>query len=55
LIAKTVPMIPPAPGRLSATIGWPREALSFGIIVLMIISGGPPGAVGKMTRIVLFG
>src|SRR5258706_9020027 len=43
-------MLPPAPARLSITIGWPRISVSFCPAMRAMMSVGPPGANGMMTR-----
>src|SRR5216117_1553803 len=48
-------MLPPAPARFSTTNCWPRVSLSFAPTILAMMSTGPPGAKGTMTRTGLFG
>src|SRR5437773_5643026 len=48
-------MFPPAPARFSTTNCWPRVSLSFAPTILAMMSTGPPGAKGTMTRTGLFG
>src|SRR5258706_11893756 len=43
-------MLPPAPARLSITNGWPRISPSFCPAMRAMMSVGPPGAKGMMTR-----
>src|SRR3954470_13088971 len=47
--------MPPAPARLSITIGWPSTAAIFGSMARRIRSGGPPGGEGTTTLMGLFG
>src|SRR4051812_44711963 len=44
-------MVPPAPGRLSITIGWPSDSPSFWLSVRAATSVPPLGAKPTMTRI----
>src|SRR5712672_7317 len=53
--AAAAPILPPAPARFSTTNCWPRVSLSFAPTILAMISTGPPGANGTMTRTGLFG
>src|SRR5258708_25749765 len=48
-------MLPPAPARFSTTNCWPRLSLSFTPTILAMMSTGPPGAKGTMTRTGLLG
>src|SRR5258708_3042499 len=48
-------MLPPAPARFSTTNCWPRLSLSFAPTILAMMSTGPPGAKGTMTRTGLLG
>jgi hypothetical protein len=51
LAAASVPMRPPAPGRLSTTTCWPHAAVSFSPISRAITSEPSPGGLGTITRI----
>ena len=48
-------MVPEAPVRYSSTSGWPRMADTFVSIVRTMMSAGPPGADGTITRMGRFG
>src|SRR5260221_666200 len=47
-------MFPPAPARFSTRNCWPRASLSLAPTILAMMSTGPPGAKGTMTRTRLF-
>src|SRR3990172_11268103 len=46
----SVPMIVPAPGRASSTIGWPHASVSFCATGRATTSTGPPGGYGITHR-----
>src|SRR3954467_8062628 len=50
-----VPSVVPAPGRLSTTTGWPREAASSPASARAATSVNDPGTTGTMRRTVLLG
>ncbi len=49
------PIMPPAPGRLSTTTGWPSSSLRPGATARALISTLPPGANGTTIRMGLTG
>src|ERR1700682_310165 len=48
-------MLPPAPGRLSMTTGWPHASVSFCPIARATTSSEPPAGKGTTRRIGLVG
>src|SRR5471032_2549957 len=46
-----MPMLPPAPARLSTTTCWPSDSESFCAMMRAMTSVGPPGAKPTMMRI----
>src|SRR5258706_15284183 len=46
-----MPILPPAPERLSTTTDWPKLALNFCAMMRPIVSIPPPGANGTINRI----
>jgi hypothetical protein len=55
LAASAMPMLPPAPARLSMTTGCPHDSDIFCPITRAATSVGPPGANGTMKRIARVG
>ena len=53
--AMSVPMLPPAPGRLSTTTAYPSCSVSFWLTSRATILEPPPGGKGSMSRIGLSG
>src|SRR5438132_11670373 len=51
----SAPMLPPAPGRLSITTGWPHDSVSFLPISRPNVSATPPTGNGTTMRIGLSG
>jgi len=50
LATKSVPMLPPAPGRFSTRNGCRHASVSFCATSRAMMSFGPPGANGTMIR-----
>jgi hypothetical protein len=51
----SMPIVPPAPVRLSTTTDWPSEGEITCAIERARMSLGPPGASGTMSRIGFMG
>src|SRR5260221_922313 len=49
--AVSMPILPPAPARLSTTTDWPKLALNFCAMMRPMVSIPPPGANGTINRI----
>src|SRR5450432_3797618 len=50
-----MPMLPPAPARLSTTTCWPHASDNFAATTRAITSVGPPGANGTIMRTAFVG
>jgi hypothetical protein len=52
---RSMPMLPPAPARLSTTTAWPHFSDSFWPTIRASASDAPPGACGTTRRTGLVG